>query len=119
MTVSHPDDETPAGAPPADDESFPELDAFLAEQQARHASLIRNVFIVSVLCVGVGVGLLLWALLAEATMPMAFAGGLFLTGAGVVGMGRMALSRFTDVDERPLPYGEDAKKLEAKLLQGE
>jgi len=82
----------------ASGESFPELDAFLAEQAARHQRLVRRVFVGSLALLAAGIAVFVYA---DTDQRVGYvAAGLLLIGFGVLGLIRAAVSKFTDVDTR-------------------
>lgn len=85
----------------APDEDFPELQAFLADQKARHIRLVRLVLAGSAALLAAGVALLIFA---DAERRAGFVlAGLFLVGFGVLGIARGLLSKLTEIDTRARP----------------
>lgn len=83
--------------PAQPEDHFPELDAFLAEQRRRHHTLVTRLMALSVLLLLAGLVTLFFA------RGVGVAAGAVLSVAGLVGLARGALSRWTDIDTKARP----------------
>ncbi len=80
--------------PPDPEESFPELEAFLADQARRHRRLVVGLFVVGAVLVVAGA---LVVLLATGKLVYS---GFLLMAMGVLMIVRGAISGFTDYDTK-------------------
>ena len=88
----------PPGRDPLGRDEDDELAAFITEQKKRHHRLLAAVIAGSVLLLGAGV-VCLW--IAKTDQRIGYvAGGLFMTGLGLLGLIRAAISLLTDIDTR-------------------
>jgi hypothetical protein len=79
-------------------EPFPELLEFQAEQQARHRRIVAAVAGASGVLLIIGVFMVRHGLVAERIEIFSF--GCIIVGLALVGLGRAAISAWTDIDTR-------------------
>ncbi|MCP4500723.1 MAG: hypothetical protein GY822_12250 [Deltaproteobacteria bacterium] len=103
---------------PANKEDFPEIIEFRAEQARRRRRVLGTVLIISGISILLGTTLVFVSMRSSSPTRFSFPAGLLLLVAGTIGGVRVLLSRFTNIDDRPIPYGEEGEKLEKKLLKG-
>ena len=83
---------------PSDEDAFPELLAFQAEEKKRHKRLIRQVMFASLLLFFGGIGVLF---LADEDAGLKYIpAGILMVCLGLIGVIRALVSSFTDIDTR-------------------